>query len=64
LLDWDVYLLLLGLLLFNLMSQLTDTRILSLHGRFFWLVTAGAAYAFDLAYGARSASVRKRASHA
>ena len=52
LLDWDVHLLLLGLMVFNLLSQLTDTRILSLHGRFYWLLIAGAAYSCHLAMAA------------
>jgi len=52
-LDRDLYLCLVGLLVLNALAQMTDTRILSHHGRFYWMLLAGAAYSWWLA--ARSA---------
>jgi Ca2+/Na+ antiporter len=46
--DRDGYFLLLALMVFNILCQLTDTRIFSLHGRFYWLLVAGAAYSCRL----------------
>jgi O-antigen ligase len=48
-LDRDLYLTLLGLLLLNALAQLTDTRILASHGRFYSMLFAGAAYSGWLA---------------
>jgi len=48
-LDWDVYLLLLSLMVLNILCQLTDSRIFSTHGRFYWLLIAGASYTCYLA---------------
>jgi O-antigen ligase len=39
----DLYLLLFWLLVFELLSQMTSYRIDSYHGRFFWMLVAGAA---------------------
>jgi O-antigen ligase len=39
----DLYLLLTGLTVFNVLCQMTDTRLFSVHGRFFWILIAGAA---------------------
>ena len=47
--DRDTCLVVLGLMVFNILAQLTDTRIFSLHGRFYWMLIAGAAYSCRLA---------------
>ncbi|MEZ5582606.1 MAG: O-antigen ligase family protein [Candidatus Competibacteraceae bacterium] len=49
----DVYLLLLSLMVLNILCQLTDSRIFSTHGRFYWLLVAGASYTFYLASAGR-----------
>jgi len=48
-LDRDVYLLLAGLMFFNILTQMTDTRLLASHGHFFLALVAGCAYACRLA---------------
>lgn len=47
-LDKDLYLALTGLLLLNALAQMTDTRILASHGRFYSILFAGAAYSWLL----------------
>ncbi|MEE4378144.1 MAG: O-antigen ligase family protein [Candidatus Competibacteraceae bacterium] len=54
-LDRDVYLLLLSLMVLNILCQLTDSRIFSTHGRFYWLLIAGASYTCYLARAGGSA---------
>jgi len=39
----DLFLTVVGLSVFNVLCQMTDTRIFSIHGRFFWILVAGAA---------------------
>lgn len=39
----DIFLLAAGLTVFNLLCQMTDTRLFSSHGRFFWILISGAA---------------------
>ncbi|NJN45934.1 MAG: O-antigen ligase family protein [Candidatus Competibacteraceae bacterium] len=48
-LDRDVYMLLLSLMALNILCQLTDSRLFSTHGRFYWLLIAGATYTCYLA---------------
>ena len=48
-LDRDLYLALTALLLLNALAQMTDTRILASHGRFYSILFAGAAYSWLLA---------------
>ena len=55
-LDIDLYLVLVGLLTLSALAQMTDTRILSSHGRFYSMLMAGAAYSWWLAWRGESAA--------
>lgn len=47
-LDRDLYITLVSLLMLSALAQMTDTRILSSHGRFYSMLLAGAAYSWWL----------------